>query len=56
VRRSFCGRCGTPLTYEGERWPGEIHVLLGTLDRPELLEPKGHASREEQIPWLRLDE
>jgi hypothetical protein len=30
VTRSFCGRCGTPLTYEGDRWPGEIHVLIGT--------------------------
>ena len=56
VRRSFCSRCGTPLTYEGERWPGEVHVLLGTLDRPERLEPQGHAFREEQIPWLRLDD
>jgi hypothetical protein len=56
VRRGFCNRCGTSLTYEGERWPGEIHVLLGTLDRPELLEPKSHAFREEQIPWLKLGE
>jgi hypothetical protein len=56
VRRSFCSRCGTPLTYEGERWPGEVHVLLGTLDRPERLEPQRHAFREEQIPWLRLDD
>lgn len=55
VVRSFCGRCGTPLTYEGERWPREVHIHLGTLDRPELLVPEGHASNEERLPWLRLD-
>ena len=27
-------KCGTKLTFEGERWPGEVHVLVGTLDDP----------------------
>ena len=54
VTRSFCGQCGTPLTYEGDRWPGEVHVLVGTLDRPEDFAPTGNAFAEEQLPWLRL--
>jgi hypothetical protein len=54
VIRSFCGRCGTPLTYEGDRWPGEVHLLVGTLDHPERVTPRGHAFAEERLPWLHL--
>jgi hypothetical protein len=54
VTRSFCGACGTPLTYEGARWPGEVHVLVGTLERPEDFAPTGNAFVEERLPWLHL--
>jgi hypothetical protein len=56
VTRSFCGRCGTPLTYEGARWPGEVHVLVGSLDRPEDFPPTQNAFAEERLPWLHLAE
>jgi hypothetical protein len=54
VLRTFCGRCGTSLTYQGERWPGEMHVLVATLDRPDAVTPKREAFAEERLPWLRL--
>jgi hypothetical protein len=54
VTRTFCGRCGTPLTYEGERWPGEVHALIGSMDRPQDFAPSGDAFVEEKLPWLRL--
>ncbi len=54
VTRSFCSACGSPLTYEGERWPNEIHIHLGTLDDPSGLPPEGHAFEEERLVWLRL--
>lgn len=54
VARTFCPTCGTPLTFEGERWPTEVHIHLGTLDAPERLEPRGHAFAAEHLPWLRL--
>src|SRR4051812_25752328 len=31
VRRGFCAKCGSPLTYENERIPGEIHILAVAL-------------------------
>lgn len=52
--RSFCGRCGTPLTYEGARWPGEVHVLTGTFERPEDFIPTHDAFAGERLPWLHL--
>ena len=54
VSRSFCRTCGTPLTYEGARWPGEVHVLVGKMDRPEAVTPTGEAFVEERLPWLHL--
>ena len=54
VLRTFCGRCGTSLTYQGKRWPGEMHVLVATLDRPDAVTPRREAFAEERLPWLRL--
>jgi hypothetical protein len=54
VTRTFCPRCGTPLTFEGDRWPGEIHVLVCTMDRPEDFPPTRESFAEEKLPWLHL--
>ncbi|HEX5080063.1 MAG TPA: GFA family protein [Geminicoccaceae bacterium] len=54
VVRTFCGCCGTSLTYQGDRWPGEVHVLAATLDRPEAVTPRGEAFAGERLPWLHL--
>ncbi len=56
VTRSFCGRCGTPLTYRAERYPGEVHVYVCTLDRPQDFVPRAHVHTGEQLPWLHLDD
>ena len=56
VVRSFCGTCGTPLHYAAERWPGEVHLYVSTLDRSEAFEPKAHIHVGEQLPWLHLDD
>ena len=52
VTRTFCGKCGTSLTYEGERWPGEIHIarasVPGAIDR----EPQAHVFYDLRVAWL----
>ncbi len=53
--RSFCSRCGTPLFFQSDRWPGEIHVTLATLDSAEGLEPQAHAYWASRAPWLGWD-
>jgi hypothetical protein len=53
VHRGFCGRCGSPLGFVGERWPGEIHLHLGCFDRPDLV-PTAEAFALERLPWLHL--
>jgi len=56
VTRSFCGRCDTPLTYEGERWPGELHILAATLDDPGLIAPQAHVYVGQKLPWVHLSD
>jgi hypothetical protein len=49
--RGFCGRCGTPLSFEyiaSER----MDLSVGSLDRPEQLKPVSHFAVESRIaPW-----
>jgi hypothetical protein len=54
VTRRFCPACGTPLSYEGERWPDEIHLFATTFDDPASFRPQAHVYVAEGMPWLRI--
>jgi hypothetical protein len=54
VERTFCPRCGSPLSFAGERWPGEIHLFVASFAEPGVLIPKLHVHAGEQLPWLHL--
>ncbi|MBL8699776.1 MAG: GFA family protein [Alphaproteobacteria bacterium] len=54
VTRSFCPRCGTPLAFQGARWPDELHLFLATFDDPMSLTPKVHVNVAEQLGWIHL--
>ncbi len=56
VKRSFCGDCGSPVSFEGEAWPGEFHVHLSMLDNAPELQPIGHAHIKTRMPWVHLEE
>jgi len=53
VTRSFCGKCGTPLTYRREGRSIEIDVMLATLDRAAELAPADHIYMADALPWDR---
>ena len=52
VMRGFCERCGSPLTYEAERIPGEIHIYAASLADPTQASPSLHVHVAEQLPWF----
>jgi hypothetical protein len=54
VRRGFCETCGSPLTYESERWPDEVHLYAASLMRPDRVSPSRHVFVAEQVPWLEI--
>jgi hypothetical protein len=56
ARRGFCTRCGSMLFFEGQRWPGEIHIaracVPGRIDR----EPRAHVFYDQHVEWLQLSD
>jgi hypothetical protein len=51
VVRTFCSRCGTPLTYWHAGWPSEISLTIGSLDQPELTPPIDHTWMSDAVAW-----
>src|SRR5579859_1272077 len=51
VVRSFCGRCGSPLTYRSDDHPGTIDVMAGSLDDPDALPPTHHIWVDHKLAW-----
>jgi hypothetical protein len=54
AERRFCGRCGTPLFFESTRWPGQVHITLGSVDEATAvrLQPQGHVHWATRVPWI----
>jgi hypothetical protein len=55
VVRSFCGRCGTPLTYRHGESPDTIDVTTATLDIPDAFPPSREIWLEHKIVWENPD-
>ena len=51
--RAFCELCGSSLTWET---PGAFTVFVGSLDRPEDVQPSSHCYTATKLPWVRLDD
>lgn len=54
VTRSFCGVCGSPLTYADARLAGHLYFVVGAMDRPEDFPPTCHAYVDRQLPYLHM--
>ena len=54
VQRSFCGACGSPIAFRGERWAGETHIAVCAFDAPETLAPRSDYFENERLPWAAL--
>ncbi len=54
VVRRFCPRCGTPVSFEADRFPDEIHFYACLLEDSRAFEPRGHVHWDERLPWLHI--
>lgn len=50
--RSFCGTCGTQLTFADDDFPDDIDVSTCSLDDPAVAAPTSHMFAASQVPWL----
>lgn len=51
VTRTFCGGCGTSLTYRQDDAPGTVDVTTATLDQPEAFPPTYRVWIEDKVGW-----
>jgi len=56
VTRTFCGTCGTPLTYHSTAEPDWIDVTVASMDHPDALAPDDHIWTTSRLSWLVLDD
>jgi len=52
--RTFCGDCGTSITYENGARPGEIDITTGSLDNAEAFPPTKDVFADEKLSWVPL--
>ena len=50
--RRFCPDCGSQISFEPVEKPSYVSLNLGSLDRPEALQPRMHIWRESRLPWF----
>ncbi|MEO7729954.1 MAG: GFA family protein, partial [Kofleriaceae bacterium] len=50
--RTFCGRCGTALTYVRDDRPDTIDIHTATLDAPDAYPPVREIWLDEKIEWM----
>ena len=55
VERSFCGRCGTTLTFEDDRLQ-EVDVTVGSLEQPNDWFPEKHIWTSSRLRWLNMND
>ena len=54
VYRHFCGDCGSPMGFEADHYPGGMHIYAGSLQKPELFQPRFHVNYASKLPGLAL--
>ena len=55
VVRTFCGACGTSLTYQRDSRPDNVDVTTATLDHPDGFAPAREIWIEQKLEWETLD-
>ncbi|MGH8496866.1 MAG: GFA family protein [Gammaproteobacteria bacterium] len=56
VIRTFCRKCGTPVTYQRTSKPETIDATTATLDDPDAFAPTKEIWIEEKLAWESLNE
>ncbi len=52
--RTFCGECGSPLTYRAANVPDRVDVMICSLDDPGAIIPTYHVWAREKVSWDRI--
>ena len=53
--RSFCGECGSPITFSDLTLTGLVEVSIGSLDQAAEIVPADYNWMEDRLPWVVVD-
>ena len=56
IERVFCLRCGTPVWWVGEGFPGLVVLTVSSLDNPEAITPSREVWTNSAVSWCRIRE
>lgn len=56
VRRGFCAKCGSTLSFRDTRHPDYMTLAIASLDDPNLVKPTYHIYTDSQVKWLTIDD
>ncbi|MFM2423257.1 MAG: aldehyde-activating protein, partial [Pseudomonadota bacterium] len=54
VHRYFCGNCGSPMAYIGDKFAGTVHLYAGSLAEPDKVKPMGNLNAKDRLPWTEV--
>ena len=54
--RTFCSRCGSPISGSGKAYSGLTFIKAGTLDDPSWVKPGIHMWCSDKQPWVVIEE
>jgi hypothetical protein len=54
--RTFCSRCGSPISGRGVAYSGLTFLKAGTLDDPSWVKPGAHMWCSDKQPWVIIEE
>jgi len=56
IRRGFCAKCGSTLSYRSTQYPEYLTLAIASLDDPESIAPTYHIYTCSQMPWLPIQD
>ncbi len=56
IRRGFCPKCGSSLSYRSTQNPDYLTLSIASLDDPNLCKPNYHIHTDSQLSWLKIDD
>lgn len=56
ARRGFCSTCGSTMLFEADRWPGETHVTLASIEGRIDRKPEANSFFESHVDWMPIDD
>jgi len=54
VLRTFCGDCGTPLTYRHDSYVDTLDITTCSLDEPNRFAPTHHSWLSHDLAWVKF--